>query len=875
MNLQRRNLPNLFRLSIITVVLTACGGGGGTGEATPVSGNGNDDKIATSLQKFGVDTTQTSRLDSNNDELPESYSPFGNTKTFNKVDELFFMGFDLDPSINSQLGIVKVVPQTIVNNETIYGAEPWFLTDKSTTPWALAATNQLRAAINADIDGDGIEEIIITYKQNAEDSVKLVVYSTKTNALTISEPLIISSTDVTDLGIAAGDFNGDGVTDVVVVESYVSSARLVFLENQSGSFVLTGDEIPLTASQTNSQLQIEMTVGNIDNDSADELAIVVNERFVNGTDEHGSHKYYIYDDSLTTFEQLNSGKLSSVVDLGAEGITGSGKRSALTASVSIGDVDADGVGEIVFSGLTGFDPALNCDYYYLTQVLDDARLGLVELSSHLQDAVPDSFTGNCNEMRLRHVHVNTLDYDNADSAEIQVNQFVYDDLSGSTPFLNVLNNEIDFDKLFVGVSRNISTPGVRCELTDFTCIPGSWKVKPVNEFVIIPFDYHNSAMDVGDVNKDNKEDIIFFSPATNNIHMWGNGNEFGVINTSLTNSNQQRPVILTANIDNDSLVLKYSGSDAQTDSAYKLVFTQPVIIAALAAPPCSVEFHQDVQGCSTSFGTSVVSNRTTEQSWNYSASASVGFSASFDIGVEIGQSAILTALTEESNSIASSYSLTKSVTYTSGGNQDGVIFTSIPYDQYTYTILSHPEPELIGKEIVVSLPRNPITILTTLDFYHAHIHPDGMKINSSVFSHTPGEIHTYPSESAKNQIAVSHGATNDFYESKVIDVGQGPFSTTASLNISKETSQTVSRGYEWSSDIETTAVSVVVGFSVGEGENNSLTISSGEESDYSGTVSNINSLNFSDTYSYGLFTYIHTPSTHPEMKFEVINYWVQ
>ena len=108
-----------------------------------------------------------------------------------------------------------------------------------------------------------------------------------------------------------------------------------------------------------------------------------------------------------------------------------------------------------------------------------------------------------------------------------------------------------------------------------------------------------------------------------------------------------------------------------------------------------------------------------------------------------------------------------------------------------------------------------------------------------------------------------------------MDVGQGGGSTTASINIYTETGSSQGYSVERDGGIETTVQGFVFGFSIGDESEDTVTISHGEESEYSGTVSNINSNDVSDTYSFGLFTYIHTPSSHPNKQFEVINYWVE
>jgi len=61
--------------------------------------------------------------------------------------------------------------------------------------------------------------------------------------------------------------------------------------------------------------------------------------------------------------------------------------------------------------------------------------------------------------------------------------------------------------------------------------------------------------------------------------------------------------------------------------------------------------------------------------------------------------------------------------------------------------------------------------------------------------------------------------------------------------------------------------------SVGYGEGTTITLSSGSETNYTGTVGNLDAENFAaNSYSFGLFSYVYTDPGG--QQFEVLNYWV-
>lgn len=75
-----------------------------------------------------------------------------------------------------------------------------------------------------------------------------------------------------------------------------------------------------------------------------------------------------------------------------------------------------------------------------------------------------------------------------------------------------------------------------------------------------------------------------------------------------------------------------------------------------------------------------------------------------EIGNELEETFGVSLRTEASMA----YETSKTITYTTGAMEDTVVATVVPYDQYSYEILSHPVyPDLVGTDVVISLPRGP------------------------------------------------------------------------------------------------------------------------------------------------------------------------
>ena len=328
-----------------------------------------------------------------------------------------------------------------------------------------------------------------------------------------------------------------------------------------------------------------------------------------------------------------------------------------------------------------------------------------------------------------------------------------------------------------------------------------------------------------------------------------------------------RPQVVLANVNNDSTALRFS------EGSYRLLFTEPIVIAALAAAPCSEELGQTIGDCRTAFGKGTSSSVSTETGWSVTAGRSVGFEAEFSaLGVKVGGvEAVATVETELRSFRDETYTVSKRVVHTTGPIEDSVIFTTIPIDVYTYEIVSHPDPELVGSELQLRLPREPISIMTERAFYNDSIPDDGFPIDETIFQHTAGQPFTYPTTAQRNSLLSQY----EGLQTDEVDIGQGNGFVTAELNVFEEVTQGESYSLSAKLDVKATAGGVISAVSIGGGVDSSIAYSRGQESIYQGSVAQLPSDTFAtDAYRFGLFSYIYDEPGEPQ-TFEVINYWVR
>ena len=157
---------------LLALLVSACGsdggdGGGGTG------GSPSGDEVRDRLAALGVDVEETPRLDDDAEPLPDDYSPFGSAQSFDTIEEILLVG----PQFENSSSVFTIYELQSQNDRPIYAKENFFTPSPSETPWATstgAVPGNLRATAAGDIDGDGLDEVAVLYRQGAAGAVTLL-----------------------------------------------------------------------------------------------------------------------------------------------------------------------------------------------------------------------------------------------------------------------------------------------------------------------------------------------------------------------------------------------------------------------------------------------------------------------------------------------------------------------------------------------------------------------------------------------------------------------------------------------------------------------------------------------------------------------------
>lgn len=821
------------------VFIAGCGGGGDA--PPPEEPPGPEPTVQETLETLGIDTTVTPRLDEAGDPLPTSFTPLGQTYELQKLSELVVCGIVPE----SAEGDLSLFGLQIPAGETSSEAELLHVLSDEETPWASESIDigfedaelprSWRSIVGADVDGDGRQEIACVYV--ADSQLHLYLIEDQEAEFGATDSILIEEfTNFVDVTAAVADLDGDGDDELLVGYTILFDSVLVIVDRgETGFEVLDEPSITFAPTQPNSVFLLDIETGNLDYDGPQEFALVANEYSYEpasvpdagpGAGDGANtlmlgSTWYVYDDAATGLALIASGVLEELDETEV-------LQTALVADVGLGDLDADGIDEIVLGGIS--DPGGFCSATYVLRALDDAAHALAPLAA----TVSWSSIQGC-ETVMRWAHVGTVDLQGDHASEIYVNDRLFYDLPTAGGF------------------------AVLTTLPQWAPFMGST-------------DTATTAMVVGDFTGDGRENVVYWEEALTQLRVWGipaddPDQEPALMHTVDTVQHDSysagtNPLLVAVNPDSDSTILEFI--------EHEYVFTEPIVLAALAAPPCEEGIGQDVGACNTEFGNEQSQSSGSEWDFHVSASFIIGTEL-LDLGNGWDIEAKLTA--EYGHTWSNTYETTTSMAFATGPLEDTVVATVTPYDHYRYRIINDPFEENIGEIVEVMIPRKVITLQTEREFFNDAVRSTAVRIDQSVFDHTPGALSSYPGHGHFDAFRDDESAR--FLEHGPVGVGQGSGTTTLGLAFATEEggSDYLNGSFEFEATTTIAAIKIGGSFGIGGGHTWSWTV--GESTSYSGTVGSIDAEHFAaHHYNFGIAAYWQQDD-NTNQRFQVINYWVE
>ncbi|TXL64772.1 FG-GAP-like repeat-containing protein [Zeimonas arvi] len=928
-------------------VMAGCGSGTGVATGDGATDGGDPaslalpDKLADSLNLLGVATEPSPRIGNDGVALPEDFSPFGHRLKIASDDaghtrigapmEWILGGFTLRGAADS---FVVLDNLAMPDSGPDIAPSPILSLGALQARWARedgvserVPPVTLRDAVGGDLDGDGHDELIVAHSDSGQ--LRIHIADLAHGASTEESFVVAVPSDVLPIGdvrVAAGDFDADGRSEIVASISQVASpgrptrTALLALAASAGNLVVRHARIFQSTLASDVHASTVLEPGNVDYDAADEIVLVLNE-FV-GTraiPDQAATRAFVLDDARHDFAERLADTLSVV--------TSSATYHAQVADIAIGDLDGDWVNEIVFGGLADLTVAPSCNQdadgnpgtlRYLLLVYDFTGQGIARTQTAFSSDADGGqlYPGYCKnspaDRAIRFLQVNVLDFDNDREPDIQANQFV-----------------------FTGIPEH----GRAWQSAGFV-LP-----QPVimpDENVELVFDRNSARIVVRDVDGNGRDDIVSYRGGDEAIRLYGwhqgldgSGAPSGppdliqlaripveTVDPSLTIRPGQNanPILVALDADGSN------EGDVQTLQflRHEFALTEPLVLAAIAAPPCGLDIGQNTEACTSSWGNAQIQGTDAEREISFKAGIIAGFEVEYQAGAGFvvdastkvfGLSAKLALSEELAWHRSESYEVTRSVSFETGPMEDSVVFVSTPYDFYVYEVIASTRVNMedIGAEREVhrlGLPRTPVIRMSEAGYYNAHTTASALKIDAAVFQHSAGRVDSYPDRWQRDEILrarrtqldeirldcpgcwqvdpdePARSGNNPWRQfapldalpglvTDVVGVGQGRGATEVALDFSRNSSYGNSLAKSAELEVELTVGAAVFGVALGGGVSHSTSVTHGQSTAYVGTVGSIDAANFAARqYRFGMFTYLQADPQSGQ-EFEVINYWVE
>ena len=332
----------------------------------------------------------------------------------------------------------------------------------------------------------------------------------------------------------------------------------------------------------------------------------------------------------------------------------------------------------------------------------------------------------------------------------------------------------------------------------------------------------------------------------------------GAATSSTTGFGETCAIAVGSYADDAALRVHYVG--------HTLRFTDPIVMAVIASAPywsdvaaADTGYAGSLNNWSTAYGMTSSTDSDKTHSLGFSVGASVEFEHDFTIpilAIEAAKVKASVAFTSHTSwEWQTTYEVEKSIQYNAWAGADNVVFTAVPMDEYQYVIDQTQDPTRnpVGKSIYISIPRAYKTYMVTKDFYNSCIGTGVIPpIDGSIFAHAVGNPFSYPTSDQKNALLSTYfpgdAQKQADYQYAAQPVAEGSGVTSLTVSVTSGQSETVSQDF---------SLEASVGVGVGDW---TVTASAGFEVGYSATSSTSAGTTFAGTVGYLPTAYYLKPS---------------
>ncbi|HAK94276.1 MAG TPA: hypothetical protein DCM87_04565 [Planctomycetes bacterium] len=336
--------------------------------------------------------------------------------------------------------------------------------------------------------------------------------------------------------------------------------------------------------------------------------------------------------------------------------------------------------------------------------------------------------------------------------------------------------------------------------------------------------------------------------------------------------------LAVGDFDGDSLVVRHTGQK-------QLSLGDPLPIVLMAAPPWK-------EGTSQRY----------DWTWtNYSNAVQAATAVSVESGVAItgwlGFEAGVDGIASVSAKVKIGYELEKTHTdttivgsgkgFTSGYDDECLVFQGTLYNSYAYEILSPPEAVVAaeGRPLWLDIPVATMSFMWGLDYFNRTL-PDHAIDRAVLGEYTLGSPDSYLGKVDAAALVEPVNGHVGWISEENMNVCSDGLSSTLNISLGEEHADETSRSWSITGELEVKCGPVIGGVSIGGTRTEISTVTVDEQMTYTGSVGCIedDAEHSRWMYSWGLLVYNPAVFWHPEnapggnektdLPFQVLTYWV-
>jgi len=608
------------------------------------------------------------------------------------------------------------------------------------------ARDPVAVALHA--DGDGREELLVVdlrpdtgavasiFAFPIEDEENATPFATDTAAGMFAGRDVGDWASANTLAAVARDPDGDGIDEVFLVarvgtdwqyRTYNPATRMLSASAVGGPLA--------NAGVVGSFSTFSLAAGELDGNPGEEVALLVNS--IDGS--------FVGDARLVVLAR--SGGSDAIVH--ERVVRMADGRNVVAAGVAFADVDADLVDELVIAG-TGTSTAAG-SYEQRLVVLDSTEDA--DAARHYAPVFEGSYTGTTarggGDVRIRETQLSVAQTSTPPLAPRVPGDPPPSGVALLDPAEDVLVNNVLWQWTTATVAAD-ATPQVRLAAM---ALPRR-EVFRTGSNTMVTFSTDTVDFAIGHFDDDGLPDAAVLSTEPGNIE----GDDAGLLRivplVGLGAGDTTRIggrdgtwglQLVPVDIDRDSIIVRY------IEGEHTLRYSEPIVLAALAAPACynTAAMGQYTDNCSTTFGKQSSTASEMENSYGFSLGLTAGFGFEDRTFTQSEIRATYTARASTAFGTRSSSEISFSSAFTNGAPENQILATVLAFEQYTYEILSAPDgmdgSSRVGERLIVSIPRpeGRTTRLYSESFIRPALRPSQAAAIDAVFDHTPNDPLSY------------------------------------------------------------------------------------------------------------------------------------